>query len=112
MAAIILLPVSVHLNQNIRVKQETTTKEYFHQYESYSNMKIYQSSIFKKPALILGVLMECGSVGAALLIWLVCGIICLIGALCLAELGTMITNSGGIYAYLKVRNLYDLLKLK
>lgn len=41
-----------------------------------------------------------GSVGACLLVWLICGIISLIGALCFAELGSLVPKSGAEYAYL------------
>ncbi len=38
----------------------------------------------------------------ALLVWLACGLIALIGALCYTELGTMIQTSGGDYAYINL----------
>lgn len=41
-----------------------------------------------------------GSVGACLAVWSICGVISLLGALCFAELGTIVPRSGADYAYL------------
>jgi L-type amino acid transporter 9 len=41
-----------------------------------------------------------GSIGACLCVWLMCGIISLVGALCFAELGSVVPKSGAEYAYL------------
>ncbi len=58
---------------------------------------IIGSGIFASPG---PVLKYTESVGMALVVWFVAGLLALTGALCYAELGTMITDSGGEHPYL------------
>ncbi|XP_066294602.1 cystine/glutamate transporter-like [Branchiostoma lanceolatum] len=48
-----------------------------------------------------GILINSGSVGTAMIVWSICGVITLLGALSYIELGTTIQRCGGDYAYIK-----------
>ncbi len=55
------------------------------------------SGIFASPGRVLA---QVGSVGMALVVWVVGGLLSLAGALCYAELGAALPVAGGEYAYL------------
>ncbi|CAF3642510.1 unnamed protein product [Adineta steineri] len=43
-----------------------------------------------------------GSYGLSIIVWIGCGLLCIMGALCYAELGCSYVSSGGDYTYLRV----------
>ncbi len=52
--------------------------------------------ILRTPGMVAG---QLGSAGAILLVWLAGGLYTLLGAVCFAELGTMLPQEGGYYVY-------------
>ncbi len=56
------------------------------------------SGIFLKPGAIAG---EAGHFGLIISVWAFGGVLCVLGALCFAELATMLPRAGGLYVYLR-----------
>ncbi len=56
------------------------------------------SGIFLKPGTIAG---DGGTFGLIIAVWVFGGVLCLLGALCFAELATMLPRAGGMYVYLR-----------
>ena len=59
---------------------------------------IIGTSIFVQPSEITG---QVPSVAGVFLVWIVCGVLTMFGALVCAELASIFTRSGGVYIYLK-----------
>ncbi len=59
---------------------------------------IIGASIFVQPSEITG---QVPSIPGVLLVWLICGVLTLIGAWVCAELASTFTQAGGVYVYLK-----------
>ncbi|XP_046675808.1 b(0,+)-type amino acid transporter 1-like [Homalodisca vitripennis] len=57
---------------------------------------IIGSGIFVTPGVVLS---QSGSLGMSLVVWLLCGLISMLGALAFAELSTVVPKSGGSYLY-------------
>ena len=74
-----------------------------HPFSSFSVWSIpslhFLLSLFPYPHLLPRPPHLSSSVGASLLVWTGCGILALLGSLCYAELGSVISESGGEYAY-------------
>ena len=56
------------------------------------------SGIFAKPGRIA---YEAGRFDLIMAVWVAGGLLCLLGALCFAELATMLPHAGGLYVYLR-----------
>lgn len=56
------------------------------------------SGIYAKPGRIAA---EAGRFDLIISVWVIGGVLCLLGALCFAELATMLPQAGGLYVYLK-----------
>ncbi|MAG93082.1 MAG: amino acid transporter, partial [Planctomycetaceae bacterium] len=56
------------------------------------------SGIYLKPGTIAR---DGGSLGLIMFVWAFGGLLCILGGLCFAELGTMYPQAGGLYVYLK-----------
>jgi len=59
---------------------------------------IIGTSIFVQPSDVTG---QVPSVAGVFVVWIVCGVLTLFGALVCAELSSIFTRSGGVYVYLK-----------
>lgn len=84
----------------IPVKEDVTLKRHLGVFSGVCFIIgiIIGSGIFVSPK---GVLRETESVGLCLIIWVACGLVSLLGALCFAEIGNLIPRNGAEIAYMK-----------
>lgn len=90
---LLMTPVEEKANEKVKMKKELGLLEGV----AIILGIIFGSGIFISPK---GVIQEVNTAGTSLIIWALCGLMSMIGALCYAELGTSIPKSGGDYAYL------------
>jgi amino acid transporter len=79
--------------------QEETRAAHFRLWDAVAIIVgiIIGAGIFKTPGSVFAL---CDGPGEALLFWVIAGVLCLIGALCFAELAACYPHSGGEYVYL------------
>src|SRR5579863_3700565 len=56
------------------------------------------SGIYVKPG---GIAKDAGDFRIIISAWVIGGLICLLGSLCMAEMGAMLPHAGGLYVYLR-----------
>ena len=94
-------------NQNINQKLEQLTSEnteFKREVSLFSGVNVLAGIMVGSGIFYLGsyVLIRSGmSMGLALIVWVIAGLISLLSGLCYAELGTMMPKSGGAYIYLR-----------
>jgi amino acid transporter len=79
--------------------QEETRTAHFRLWDAVAIIVgiIIGAGIFKTPGSVFAL---CDGPGEAILFWIIAGVLCLIGALCFAELAACYPHSGGEYVYL------------
>lgn len=84
--------------ENLSIKFELQRNLHLHHGVAIVTGIIIGSGIFVSP---VGILKETKSIGFAFLMWIICGFFNMLCALCYAELGTTIPESGGDYIYIR-----------
>ncbi|UJR18649.1 hypothetical protein I4U23_005557 [Adineta vaga] len=88
------------LIENVSSNEKITLKRHIGLFSGITFIigTIIGSGIFISPK---GVLRETQSIGLCLIVWVICGLVALLGALCYAEIGIIIPLSGSELVYMK-----------